>query len=64
MAEALLNINSNINILLIGDGIEKNSLVQEAINKKVYKKIFLLNPKFQKMKFSHYFVQLQCVQIL
>lgn len=48
MAEALLNINSNINILLIGDGIEKNSLVQEAINKKVYKKNLFIESKIAK----------------
>ena len=36
LAQALLEINSNVNILLIGDGVEKNSLIVEAKKKNVY----------------------------
>tara|TARA_Y200000002_G_scaffold381355_1_gene395198 strand:- start:452 stop:1708 length:1257 start_codon:yes stop_codon:yes gene_type:complete len=36
LAQALLEIKSNVNILLIGDGIEKNFLIEEAKKKNVY----------------------------
>jgi glycosyltransferase involved in cell wall biosynthesis len=64
LAQALLEINSNVNILLIGDGVEKSSLIEEAKKKMFIMLICLWRIESQKMKYLIHFQQQLCVQIL
>ena len=55
LAFALNKINSNIKILLVGDGIEKNRLIEESKKKRVFQYNIFFEDSAPKYKMREYF---------